>query len=199
MIAALLASALVQASPVFLDDRAEIPWLVAVSPGSTCGSLRTIEGPRSERERLLAKLATQPETKPPKTKPTTTTLPLLPTPGLLGVEGEVIVVAAERILQKLGTPGSISLVVDAAGARLELPALPPTADPAFAAWAPTPAELQAIVDLARARVAKRRAVIGNWAREGAQRQSCFAVVADPALPQDLSRRLRVRLSAPLRR
>ncbi len=203
--AAILLLHLAPAAPVFVDDRAEIPWLVAASPGSDCGSLRTIEGPRADRARLLARLDKQPETRPSGTetktptssKSTSTTLPLLATPGLLGVEGEVVVVAAERVLEKLGVVGPNALRLDARGAWLELPTLPAAADAAFAAWAPSPPELQSIIDQAQARVARRRATIGNWAKEGALRQGCFSVVDDPALPLDLLRRLRARFSVPL--
>lgn len=205
LLTAALPGATAAKPPVFVDDRAEIPWVVAVMPGTSCGSLRAIEGPRSERARLLAELVRQPETRQletraAKTEPKPTTkLPLLPTPGLLGLEGEVVVVAAERVLERLAIRGPVTLRLDSRGAWLELPALPAAADAAFSSFAPSPSELQAITALAAARVARRRATIGNWAREGALRHTCFAVVDDPALPLDLLRRLRARLSAPLTR
>lgn len=191
----LLSLQLAAAAPVFVDDRAEIPWIVVATPGARCGSIKTAAGPRPQQAALLASLAKASEPKPLPPPSKKSTLPLLPSPGLLGVEGKVVVVAAERLLQKLGVGGPVALRLDATGAWLELPPLPPstTLTPNF-----TPAELAAIVEEAVARVARDRAVIGAAAAEKAQRFGCFNVSDDPAVPADLGRRLRARFAVAVR-
>ncbi len=196
MIAAklLLSLHLAGAPPVFVDDRAEIPWIVVATPGASCGSIKSLAGPRTKKESLLASLSKTPE--PKKTAPTKkSTLPLLPAPGLLGVEGKVVVIAAERMLQKLGVGGPVTLRIDTTGAWLELPPLPPstTLTPNF-----SQVELGAIVEEAVARAAHDRGVIGAAATEKAQRFGCFNVAEDPAVPNDIGRRLRARFAVAVR-
>ena len=199
MIGPLLGLSLLGAPPVFVDDRADIPWIVVAAPGSRCGSLRLLEGPRSERDRLVATVSQQPEQQ--MTSKTTTTpapavrLPLLPGPGLLGEEGELLLVVVEHLLAQSGVGGPVTLRIDAQGAWLGLPRLKPDDAAVVAAAAVPPADLQLLQERARARVARRRATIGAWAGERAQRWACFAVVDDPAVPLDVGRRLRARLSA----
>lgn len=189
-----LALHLLGAPPVFVDDRAEIPWIVVVTPAS-CGSNKIAAGPRSAKEALLASLPKQPEQKAPPKKKASSTLPLLPSPGLLGVEGEALVVAAEKMLLKLGVGGPVTLRLDATGAALELPPLPPqtTLSPNFST-----SELNAIVEEAAARVAHREATVGAAAGAKAQRSACFGTVNDPAVAADFGRRLRARFSIAVR-
>ena len=173
--------------PIYVEERAEIPWIVVTSPGRSCGAYLRADGPRgSTRDELIARLKA---TTTPTAARTAKALPLLSTPGLWGVEGEIIVAAAEALLRRAGVPGPVALYIDTSGAWLELPAsLPTTAMPAGF----TAAELKDLVALAQARVARRRATVGALAAEQAQRFSCHGVAEDPALPADLGRQLRVR-------
>ncbi|MDP2343865.1 MAG: hypothetical protein Q8O67_23095 [Deltaproteobacteria bacterium] len=191
-----LGLSLLGAPPVFVDARPEIPWIAVASPGPRCGSVRSIEGPRADLEKLKASVQKEAEQKP-KTSPPAARLPLLPGPGLAGLEGELLVVALEQLLARHGISGPIVLHLEDKGAWLELPPVTPEAEAAIAVAAFSAAELTAMQDRASARLAKRRSTIGNWARERALRASCNDVVDDPALPLDLGRRLRARLSAPL--
>ncbi len=183
-------------APIFVDERAEIPWIVAAAPGSRCGSSRVAEGPRSTRDRLVASLRKPGESSPStSTSPTPTTrLRLLPSAALLGAQGEVLVVAVETLLARRGVRGAVHLHVHDDGAWLELPALDAEAAAALAGASFSPAELRSFEESAAARLARRRATIGSSAKEKALRWSCFAVVDDPALPLDLGRRLRAQLA-----
>lgn len=177
--------------PVFVEDRAEIPWIVVSSPGAVCGSFKIGGGPKPTRDALITGLAQQKDqTKTTTTKPATA-LPLLPTPGLWGLEGEVVVAAAELLLRRSGIDGAVSMRIDATGAWLDLPAAP--TETAVSAGFSTP-ELKAIVGVASARLARRHSNVGALALEEAQRFSCHGVSGDPALPSDLGRRLRVRFA-----
>jgi hypothetical protein len=191
-----LGLSLLAAAPVFVDDRPEIPWIAVASPGSRCGSVRSLQGPRADLEKLTAAVQSQAETTT-STPPAAPRLPLLPGPGLAGLEGEVLVVALELLLAQRGIAGPIAIHLTDKGAWLELPKLTPAAEAAVAAAAFAPAELTAITERASARMARKRSVIGSWSKERALRKGCSDVVDDPALPIDLGRRLRARLSAPL--
>ena len=192
---------LLGAPPVFVDDRADIPWIVVATPGARCGTIRSAEGPRPKKAQLITAVARQPEQQPgpDPTARATMRLPLLPSPGLTGWEGEVVVVAVEHQLAQQAIAGPVRVYVEGSLAWIEVPALPPRAEAALAAAAFSAAELKSFQELATARLARRRATIGAWAKERAWRWGCFAVVDDPAPPLDLGRRLRARLAAPLLR
>ena len=182
------------AQPIFVEDRAEIPWIVVSTPGATCGSFKITGGPKQSRDALIAGVSQQKER---KSEPNAVVVDviivavveLLPTPGLWGLEGEVVVAAAEVLMRRIGVDGPVSLRLGSRGAWLDLPARPTEA--ALAAGFSGP-ELKGIVAMASSRLARRHADVGALAAEQAQRFSCHGVGDDPALPADLGRRLRAR-------
>lgn len=176
---------------VFVDDRAELPWIVVAQAGSRCGATKSVAGPRSTRAALIAALAKTPETTPPTKPEATKSLPLLLTPGLFGLEGEVIVAAARLSLQKSNVVGAVALRFDANGAFLDVPAAAAAVSADFSA-----AEFDALVKSARSSLAQRRATIGDAALAHARAASCNVVGAEDNA--DWARRLRTRFAVALR-
>lgn len=186
---------------VFQGPRDTVPAMVAAARDPSSFSVPTPSSPPSAFASLARRLLAPPGGLDVDVEERVLRLPVVRGPGLLGEDGERLLVAAEAALDEARVPAEVSLSLDRHQAALIIrgPSSAVTADAVRSAmlrFSPSRAVWQRLEHAAAMRLARRRAVAGAPAVERVDRRQCFGVV-EPPPPQANAAMVRAALHGPV--